>query len=127
MLKVGDVIKLKKGHSVYMKIPYKFIFKDVDEKSNEANDIYTRRVQIGEIYKTSKKTFKTKNLIGEYVATRAEYEGGGAGHGSGDVYSDGYHIICRKLLNGKWDSEGIELGFYQSGSFSACSRETSPV
>lgn len=95
-LQKSDVIELKKGMKVYAAM----------------NGV---RPQITEISDTN-------GLIGEYAVIQAGSTGQGSGYdGSVDaavIYPDGYKIICKKLKDGKYDSEGAEITFYQSGCFS---------
>lgn len=94
-LQKGDIIELKKGMKVYAAM--------------------NGRPQITEISDTN-------GLTGEYAVIIAGSTGQGSGYdGSVDaavIYPDGYKIICKKLKDGKYDSEGAEVTFYQSGCFS---------
>ena len=56
---------------------------------------------------------------GEFIVIRTSYEGGGTGMGLHDVYPDGHRVYCKKLKDGKYDADGIEINFYQSGCFTA--------
>jgi hypothetical protein len=60
-------------------------------------------------------TFDTQVYEGEYVVTKTELSGGGSGHN--DTFPDGHHVFCQKLNNGLFDKEGLEIHFYQTGSF----------
>lgn len=52
---------------------------------------------------------------GEYLVIRTAFEGGCAlGR---DPYPDGHHVFAKKLKDGKFDPDGIEISFYQSGDF----------
>ena len=67
-------------------------------------------------------TFKTDQFVGEYVVIHTEVSGGGnQGTPSGsEHYPDGHLVKAKKLLtDGTFDEEGIEISFYQSGSFTA--------
>lgn len=64
---------------------------------------------------------------GEFVVTKTTFDGGGIGHGSHDVYPDGYHVFCKALKNGEYDTDGIEIDFYQSGCFTCVITDISPV
>lgn len=92
-LQKGDIIEVKKGMKVY-------------SAKNGGRPLIT------EISET-----------GEYAVIEAGSTGQGSGYdGSVDaavIYPDGYKIICKKLKDGKYDSEGTEIFFYQSGCFSA--------
>ena len=64
----------------------------------------------------------------EYVVIRAVMEGGGTGHGPHDVYPDGWHIHARRLdSDGKYNPEGEEIRFYQSGAFTCMVPEVEVV
>lgn len=64
---------------------------------------------------------------GEFVVVKTTYDGGGTGHGSHDVYPDGYRVYCKALKNGEYDENGIEISFYQSGCFTCMITNISPV
>ena len=55
---------------------------------------------------------------GTYLAVKCTKGGGGTGHGSGDVYPDGWHVVAYKMdgNNPVWSEE---VSFYQSGCFTA--------
>lgn len=73
-------------------------------------------------------TFSTGQLCGEYVVTQARMDGGGTGHGPGDKYPDGYHVVARKLnKDGKYNPNGKEINFYQSGCFSVVNEHVQVV
>jgi hypothetical protein len=56
-----------------------------------------------------------------FVVTRAELTGGGTGHGSHDVYPDGWQVTARELARDErdgtwlWREEGREIKFMQQG------------
>ena len=58
---------------------------------------------------------------GQYLVTKTKFGGGGIGHGGqNDVYPNGHKVTCKKLdTNGNYVEDGMEVSFYQSGSFSA--------
>lgn len=56
------------------------------------------------------------DLKGEYLVIRTAFEGGSDGR---DWYPNGHHVFAKKLKDGKYDPEGIEISFYQSGEFTA--------
>lgn len=92
-LKKGDVIELKNGMTVYSGISTSL-----------------------------KKTAGTDIPAGEYAVIEAGSTGQGSGYdGSVDaavIYPDGYKVVCKKMKDGKYDGEGTEIHFYQSGCFS---------
>jgi len=69
----------------------------------------TRKAKIGDVLKINESS---------YVVERCAMEGGGTGHGSHDVYPDGWHVIARRLSNkNNYDPKGKTIDFYQSGCF----------
>jgi hypothetical protein len=64
---------------------------------------------------------------GEFVVIKTSYEGGGTGHGQYDVYPNGHCVYCKKLKGGKFDINGIEINFYQSGCFTAMIENITPI
>lgn len=107
-LQKGDVIEIKKGMTVY----------------TGADEHKPIKTVIGSVIHLhdSQETFDTGVFIGDYAVIQAGSTGQGSGYdGSVDaavIYPDGYKIICKKLKDGKYDSEGTEIHFYQSGCFS---------
>ena len=63
---------------------------------------------------------------GAFVVLDTKYDCGGGGHND---YSDGHHVFCKRLMNGKYDSNGQEVDFYQNGCFTATIRpeEIQPI
>jgi hypothetical protein len=54
----------------------------------------------------------------EYVVIEALMQGGGTGHGPGDVYPDGWHVVAKRLDDGRmWNPDGEEIEFYMTGCF----------
>lgn len=108
MLKEGDVIELKKGHQVYADVPEHFLY------SNKRGvwDLTHGHIVIDEIF---------SYFAGKYVVFKTSTDGGGTGHGPGDVYPDGHHVFCRKVEG------GIPVDFYQSGSFTAMIEDIKPI
>ena len=97
---------------------FTYIFGEIISKKEMFKILLPTFEKIKPILK-KRKTFNTSSLIGEYVVIKTSYEGGGTGHGPGDVYPDGHRVIATKLQNGKWKKEGEEISFYQSGCFTA--------
>jgi len=52
---------------------------------------------------------------GAFVVLDTKYDGGG----SGDYSFSGHHVFCKRLKDGKYDANGQEVDFYQSGGFTA--------
>jgi hypothetical protein len=116
-LEEGDVIELKKGHAIYAKIPEKYIYANTPKSDNLAKT----EVTIGK----KRNGLDTGYLAGRYAVIKTAYDGGGTGMGPNDIYPDGDHVWCRKMLeNGKF---GEQVEFYQSGSFTAMIEEIKPV
>jgi hypothetical protein len=115
-LKVGDVFKIKPGMEVYAEFPAYYIFDNVRSNSKDATELHSHDVTVGEKLKNR---YETGHLAGDYVVTRTADEDGGTGMGPHDVYPDGWHVTAKKLKNGRWDENGIEISFYQSGCFTA--------
>jgi len=108
LLKEGDVIEIKNGHTVYSTVPKHFLF------SNLKGDFSLAR---GECTVQGELSY----LCGEYVVDTVKFEGGGTGHGPHDVYPNGHHVFCKSLTSGK------ELDFYQSGCFSCMITDIQPI
>ena len=126
LLKNGDVIQIEKGMKILASIPEKFLY--AGRRLSDHN--ITGKVEVGsaisiplsENTATSgyeSETFDTDIFAGEYVVIGAENTGEGSGYGERTIYPDGYKIICKKLKDGNYDNEGIEISFYQSGCFTA--------
>lgn len=64
---------------------------------------------------------------GEFIVTKTTFDGGGTGHGPHDVYPDGHHVFCKALKDGKYNENGVEISFYQSGSFTCMITDIVPI
>jgi hypothetical protein len=62
---------------------------------------------------------------GEFVVIKTTFDGGGSGHN--DTYPDGHHVFCKALKNGEYDENGVEVEFYQSGSFNCMIEDITPI
>lgn len=51
---------------------------------------------------------------GKFLVVKTALEGGSKGH---DAYPDGHHVFVKRLKENKYDPNGIELSFYQTGCF----------
>lgn len=76
------------------------------------------------VKKPERETFTFE--IGEFVVTRTERTGGGTAMWN-DVYPDGHKVYCKRLKDGKFDDEGDEISFYQTGAFNAMIRDIEPI
>lgn len=63
--------------------------------------------------------FDTSVFLGKYVVINTESSGSGNGMGQGDHYPDGWKVIAKKLNEDKFDPDGLEISFYQTGAFTA--------
>ncbi len=69
-----------------------------------------RTVELG-AYDSSRATAK-------FVVEEANMQGGGTGHGPGDIYPDGWHVQARRLnKDGSYNPKGEVICFYMSGCF----------
>ena len=75
-----------------------------------------REIKIGKTHKA-----------GEYVVIKTAFDGGGTGHGPHDIYPNGHHVFCKALKNGKYDENGSEVNFYQSGCFTCELPDIEPI
>lgn len=56
---------------------------------------------------------------GEFLVVKTKSEGGGTAMFN-DRYPDGHHVFCKRVnADGSPDGNGLEVDFYQSGSFTA--------
>ncbi len=110
-LQEGDIINIKEGHTVYAEVPKHFIYSNCkgDFSLSKSNICIT-----GEL----------KYLAGKYIVIKTAMDGGGQGHGPGDIYPDGYHVYCECADPGK---RGTFIDFYQSGSFNAMIEKILPI
>jgi hypothetical protein len=128
---IGDTYTNKKGKNNFFGSNnfIKDIVKDVVRKC-ESNGLIIEPEKVSNFIKrnTSKPDLKTFVLEGgEFVVIKTRLEGGGTGHGHYDVYPDGYKVYCKKLKDGKFDKDGTEVSFYQSGSFTAMIENIAPI
>jgi hypothetical protein len=69
------------------------------------------------------KTPKESSFVveeGEFLVTKTINDGGGFGMGRNDYYPNGHHVYCKRLnADGSFNEKGIEVNFYQTGSFTA--------
>jgi hypothetical protein len=71
--------------------------------------------------------YDTSIFIGEYIVVSAYEESSSSGHGRGDDYSGGWRVECKKLNNDKYDSNGLEIYFFQSGCYTAMIENIEPI
>jgi len=107
-LRKGDLIELCKGHEVYARVPEKHVYSN----RKGSNTLTETNITIGGRF---------SDFAGTYAVVRTAMDGGGTGHGPGDVYPDGHHVYCRRVSDGK------RVGFYQSGCFNAMIEDIEPI
>ncbi|HSV94761.1 MAG TPA: hypothetical protein VLH94_02180 [Spirochaetia bacterium] len=127
----GDVIvseRFKYGHLNYDGKP------PIQVGQNSPKCLVSRFLtdeEIDEIKKAGKKPPKMieedlgvpdpSRATAEFVVINNNMQGGGTGmgviYGHNDDYPDGWHIVAKRLKDGKWDPEGEEIAFYMTGSF----------
>lgn len=117
-LKEGDIIELREGHSVYVKLPAHCCY---DNRRGCFTELDSRVVCIGE----EVGGLDTGYLVGKYIVIKTFTDGGGTGHGPQDVYPDGHHVWCESI--GEDLDYKIAVNFYQSGCFTAMNEEEIPV
>jgi hypothetical protein len=108
LLQEGDVVNMIAGLQVYAEVPQKYCY-----SNSKSNQLCETEIQLG----IAKNFFRTNKFIGAYVVVKTRMTGGGTAHGPHDIYPDGHKVYLKKLKNGKWDEKGLEISFYQSGSF----------
>ena len=118
LLKEGDIIELKAGHTVYYELPAHFVYSN---RKGVFDKLAHTEVHIG----CEKGGLNTDFLKGKYVVVKTCFEGGGTGHGVGDVYPDGHHVFAEKIVD-ELDHK-ITVDFYQSGCFTAMITDITPV
>ena len=108
MLQEGDIVELQEGHKVYATVPKHFLY----ENCEGCCDVDKGAVVIGG---------ELAYLKGRYVVYKTGYDGG-SGAGGRDDYPGGHHVFCERL-----DDRGVQIDFYQSGSFTAMIEDLHPV
>lgn len=58
---------------------------------------------------------------GDFVVIDTSFESHGLN------YPGGYRVFCKKLKDGKFDKNGLEVNFYQTGSFTAMITDIKPI
>jgi hypothetical protein len=121
LLQLGNVFKVTDGMDVQTKVPEKYVYDNVYEGDETTNTT----IHVGEKLKG---IYSTKYLKGEYIVIEAQMGGGGIGMGPSDIYPDGWGITAKKLHDdGTYDENGIEIKFYQSGSFNNLIEKPIPI
>lgn len=117
LLKVGDIIKLKKGDKIYMDIPNHFIY---ENSLGDWKNFSNIEVVIGHL--SCLRNYDSSWLLEkELLVVKTKMDGGSQGH---DAFPDGLHVYC-VVISDVSDNmkEWIKVDFYQSGCFSAVIEE----
>lgn len=118
LLKEGDIIDLLPGHTIFTQIPEHCVAANrIGCFGKLTQGLVTIGDPIGGL--------DTAFYAGCYVVTRVAFDGGGTGMGPHDVYPNGHHVWCEKIVE-KWHHE-IHVDFYQSGCFTAMIENITPV
>lgn len=94
----------------------------VDGKTRE-HPVQFRRSGTAQDQKTEFETvelgaYDESRGLAQFVVENAQMQGGGTGHGPGDVFPDGWYVQARKLdETGSYNPNGELVQFYQSGCF----------
>jgi hypothetical protein len=104
------------------------IDRDVDNLAIDVISAFNFRLGLGLTKAEALRLIKTKISkprevsfcfeAGEFVIVKTTYDGGGVAMFN-EEYSNGHHVYCKKLRDGSYDENGVEIDFYQTGSFSA--------
>ena len=114
LLKEGNVIELKKGHTVYAELPQHFAY---------ANKIGCFKLTETEVpICGSKGGLNTDFMGGRWIVTKTSSSGGGTGHGPNDVYPNGHLVECERIV-GRCCDYKMKVSFYQTGCFTAMIKE----
>lgn len=115
LLQEGDIITIKAGMSVSAQVPEMFIYAN----RRDSKALTTTTVKVGSVLDNGNgETFNTKKFAGSYVVEKTTFDGGGTGHGPGDVYPDGHHVVATKLKkDNEYSATGTKVEFYQTGAF----------
>ena len=120
-LKEGDVIELKDGHHIYIRLPEHFCY---GNRIGVFNKLSETVVCVGQ----NKSGLKTNFLKGRWVVYATAYDGGshGGGMSGNDFYQNGYHVFIEKIIH-EIGNPRIRASFYQTGSFTAMIEDIKPV
>jgi hypothetical protein len=106
LLQEGDVIEIKKGHTVQAMVPNHFLY------TNCAGDFSLSEgsVCIDDV---------TQYLTGNYIVVKTMLDGGSSGR---DPYPDGHHVFCVKA-----DDRSVKIDFWQTGCFISMIEDIQPI
>lgn len=109
LLGEGDVITLGIGHKVYAKVPRHFLYSNAKGDFEKDEGLITIEGHFD-------------YFAGNYIVIKTITDGGGTGHGAGDVYPDGHHVFCENAKD-----PNLKLNFYQTGCFTAMIEDIKPI
>lgn len=116
-LEEGDVIELKKGHTIYANIPEKYVYKDTKKPDKQRK----AEISIGEDYGG----LDTSYLGGRYAVVKTTLVSNETGMELQDVIQNDHHVWCKKMFeNGEL---GEQIEFYLNGAFSAMDQGVKPI
>ena len=101
LLQEGDVIDLGLDNCNYADVPEHFVYRN---RQGSWRRTHAAVIIRGEF----------QYLAGRYIVTKTTVDGGGVGHGPGDVYPNGHHVFCMRA-----DDPSTTVDFYQTGCFTA--------
>lgn len=115
LLKEGDSITIYPGMSVSVEIPEMFVYSN----KRDSKKLVKTTVKLGSVLDNEHgETFDTKKFLGQYIVNKTILDGGGVGHGAGDVYPDGHHVYAVKVNKDGESNENVpKIDFYQTGAF----------
>jgi len=116
LLREGDIIELRPGHRVYMRLPAHFIYAN---RVGVFDKLAKTEVTIG----APQGGMDTAWVAGRYVVTATAMKGGGTAHGPHDVYPDGHHVKAERMD----EDDRTVVEFYQTGCFTAMIPDIEPV
>ncbi len=126
---IGDIITSEKfAFGYYENEDKALITIDGTTTKRPVTSFVSEEERVATAAKSGKIPSKTKTVdLGAYdqgrakakfVVESANMQGGGTGHGPGDVYPDGWHVRARQLDDkGAYDPNGEVIQFYMSGCF----------
>jgi hypothetical protein len=116
LLQEGDIVLLETGHEVYATIPKHFAYANCVGDF----DLCREKITIGKTEVNN--GLDTRFMTGKWIVYKTTPDGGGTGHGPGDVYPDGHHVFCIRAEQNPINYK-MKIDFYQTGSFTAMIEE----
>ena len=118
LLEVGDVVNVRAGLWVYVKVDGKLMFGD-----SATYDEYHDEIKLPKTYTYKDQTLTFSN--GEYVVVKTGWEGGGMNFDG--PFPHGYCVYCRALKDGQYDPDGNMISFFQTGSYGCKIKNITPI